>query len=463
MFSRTFVNCTVLSKGDEYDSVTYKDSIISVGGNERGNEVVDLDGALVIPGFIDSHTHLYGTALKLMTEDLDGLSRREVLVRLSAAKPSSRGWVVSRGWDESTWKKTDFLTPDEIANDAPTVAIRVDGHMAVLNKPGIHKARDMGIEVAEDGLINEERLDKLLNAVRDSKGIAEALVNAEEYCLSHGITTLSDIEPPELLTSYMEMPHMMRIVFNPIGTNSSQYRTEDMINSNLYMGYVKLLADGSIGSRTAAMSDGYRDSDDHPGTIYDDSKLSALYSQIIRSGSEVTTHAIGDLAVDQVIRISKKHSNRRVKIEHNEFVLPLRNEMEERDIVVSMQPNFLRWSFPGGMYERRLGSGYIGLNNRYGSLLKNGVKVAFGSDSMPIGPIYGIKLAMNPPSSGQKISFDQALKCYTENSAYALHLEDITGKIEPGFKSDLVVLDRDDLSVRMTLYEGEVKYKNGKM
>jgi len=208
------------------------------------------------------------------------------------------------------------------------------------------------------------------------------------------------------------------------------------------------------------MSDGYRDSDASPSLVYSDSQLEALYSEIISSGNDVMTHAIGDVAIDQVIRTTKKFDKGRLKIEHNEFVLPLRTEMEEKGMVVSMQPNFLRWSFKGGMYERRLGSGYIGLNNRFGSLLKNGVKVAFGSDSMPVGPMYGINLAMKPPTSGQKISFDQAIKCYTENSAYALHLEGITGMLEPGKKSDIVALDRNDLSVLKTYFEGVEKYSS---
>lgn len=462
MFSRTFVNCTVLNNGLEYDSITFDESVISIGGENKGNDVLDLEGALVLPGFVDSHAHLYSTALKLMTEDLDGLSRREVLVRLAEAKPSSRGWVVSRGWDESLWKKTDFLTPDEITNESPTVAIRVDGHMAILNKPGISKAREMGIPVDEDGLVNEGNLDRLQEGLRNNVGFSEQLLKAEDYCLSNGITTISDVEAPELLPGYMDMQHRMRVVFNPIGKNNMYYRTGEKIRDNLYMGHTKLFADGSIGSRTAVMSDGYRDSDASPELIYDDSKLEALYNSIVSRGDEVMTHAIGDVAVDQVIRMSKKFSHKRVKIEHNEFVLPMRNEMEERDILVSMQPNFLRWSFSGGMYERRLGSGYIGLNNRYGSLLKNGVRVAFGSDSMPIGPIYGIKLAMNPPTSGQKISFDNAIRCYTENSAYALHLENITGTLDPGKKADMVVLDKKDLSVRMTVFGGQIVFNSEK-
>jgi len=460
MFSKTLENCTVLSGGEEYDSITFDENIISLGGKEKGNQVLDMNGAVIVPGFVDSHMHLYSTALKLMTQDLEGLSRREVLLKLTGAKPNQNGWVVSRGWDESLWKKQEFLTPDEISNGNPVLAIRVDGHMAVLNKKGIMESIGLGLHVESDGVIKEGELDKLMSRIKPSSDINEAIMRAEEYCLSQGITSISDIETPDLLADYRKMQHKLRIVFNPIGLHRMGFNTGDLVSENLYMGHVKLFADGSVGARTAVMSDGYRDSDASPSLVYSDSQLEALYSEIISSGNDVMTHAIGDVAIDQVIRTTKKFDKGRLKIEHNEFVLPLRTEMEEKGMVVSMQPNFLRWSFKGGMYERRLGSGYIGLNNRFGSLLKNGVKVAFGSDSMPVGPMYGINLAMKPPTSGQKISFDQAIKCYTENSAYALHLEGITGMLEPGKKSDIVALDRNDLSVLKTYFEGVEKYSS---
>lgn len=460
MHSKTLVNCTVLSDGREYDSITFSDEIISLGGEVNGNQVIDLEGAVVVPGFIDSHMHLHSSALKLMTEDLDGLSRREVILKLSSAPPGESGWVVSRGWDESLWKKKEFLAPDEITNENPVLAIRVDGHMAILNKKGMQESAGMGLSVDPDGIIKEDELSKLMAVVNPKKSISESLLKAENYCLSKGITSISDVELEDLLPVYEKMQHELRVVFNPIGVNRTDYVTGDRIKQNLHMGHVKLFADGSVGARTAVMSDGYRDSDTRPDLIHTDSEIEALYREIIKSGNEVMTHAIGDVAIDQVIRTIKKFNNAaRLKIEHNEFVLPLINEMEEKGMIASMQPNFLRWSFKGGLYERRLGSGYIGLNNRFGSLLKNGVKVAFGSDSMPVGPVYGMKLAVNPPTSGQKISFDQALKCYTENSAYALHLEKITGKLAPGLKADFAVLDRKDLSVLRTFFEGMEKYR----
>lgn len=455
MFSKTLVNCTVYSGEDQYDSITFNEKILSLGGEAKGENVIDMNGAAIVPGFVDSHAHLYHTAMKIVNVDLTGMSRKETIKALSESTPSYNGWVVARGWDESEWDSTEFLNPEEIENDHPLLAVRVDGHMAILNKEGMERCRTMGINFGSDGVILESDLNRLQSQVKPEFSIKDAIQRAEEFCLSKGVTTVSDITGIENLNLYESFDHRLRVVFNPIGQSDPRYKTGDRVSDNLYMGHVKLFADGSVGARTAAMSEGYRDSDANPDLLHSDSQLKSLYHDFKSEGYRVMTHAIGDLAVNQVIRTIKEIGGSRMKIEHNEFVLPLREEMEEKDMIVSMQPNFLRWSFPGGLYEKRLGSGYLSLNNRFGSLIKNGARVSFGSDSMPLDPVYGIKLAINPPTSGQKLSLDQAIKCYTENSAYALNLENETGKIEKGFEADIVALKRSDMSVAKTFFGGK--------
>jgi predicted amidohydrolase YtcJ len=123
------------------------------------------------------------------------------------------------------------------------------------------------------------------------------------------------------------------------------------------------------------------------------------------------THAIGDLAVNQVIRVSKKFRGRRLRVEHNELVIPEESEADEVDLVCSMQPNFLQWSAQGGLYERRLGPYILSANNHFRCLLERGVRLAFGSDSMPLDPVYGISLTLNPPHHKQKLSLQKAITC----------------------------------------------------
>jgi predicted amidohydrolase YtcJ len=435
-----FVDCAVYTPWDITDSLVFSERVIQVGGGLRGDVEVDLHGALVVPGFVDAHAHLRSTAFKLATLDLQGKSREEVVEYLRHASPTVNGWVYARGWDESFWSRVDYLTPDEIESEYPVLAVRVDGHMGVLNPRGVSVARNMGVEPSPPGLVRESELVKLESKITEGFDASGWLDKAQKHCLERGVTAICDIGKPESVEHYLRDPPKIRIVFSPIGLTDRGWRTGEQLAPNLYVGFTKLFADGSIGARTAAVSSGYADGEGEPRLFYTDSQLEATYKESISSGMEVMTHAIGDLAVAQVLRVSKRFSGRRLRVEHNELVIPEELEADEVDLVCSMQPNFLQWSAQGGLYERRLGSYVISANNHFRCLLERGVRLAFGSDSMPLDPAYGISLALNPPHSKQKLSLQEAVTCYTYNSAYANHLETQLGSIEVGKAADLVVM-----------------------
>ncbi len=142
-----------------------------------------------------------------------------------------------------------------------------------------------------------------------------------------------------------------------------------------------------------------------------------------------------------------------------------------------MQPNFAgEWGQPGGMYEQRLGPDRLRLTNPYRSLLDEGIRVAFGSDCgycppWPFNPLYGLWAAVDNPIEESRITLEEAVRCYTLDAAHASFEEDIKGSIEPGKLADMVVLDRDILTVDpeeiietkalMTIVGGEVVYERG--
>jgi predicted amidohydrolase YtcJ len=455
MRTTRFTNCVVYTPWDTADSVVFSDRIIQVGGGLRADVEVDLGGAVVAPGFVDSHAHLRSTAFKLATVDLQGKTRLQVVRYLSDAQPNMGGWVYARGWDESFWDKPEYLAPDEIENSAPVLAVRVDGHMGVVNTEGIRVARSLGLNVGVDGVVREGELTKLVGEITRWYSYDEWLTRAQDHCLEEGVTTVCDIDQAHTVDHYIERPPKVRVVLCPIGLSNFKWRTGEEVGPNLYWGFTKLFADGSIGARTAAVSSGYVDGSGDPRLLYTDSQLEAVYTESLSRGMEPMTHAIGDLAVAQVIRVSGRFAGRRLRVEHNELVLPEELEANEASVVCSMQPNFLQWSYPGGLYERRLGPAAVHSNNHYACLLRLGVRVAFGSDSMPLGPANGINLALNPPSPKQKLSLRGALTCYTYNSAYANHLEHLVGSIEPGKAADLVVLDTEPrVKVKQTYFGG---------
>ncbi|WP_050033336.1 amidohydrolase family protein [Halorubrum halophilum] len=115
----------------------------------------------------------------------------------------------------------------------------------------------------------------------------------------------------------------------------------------------------------------------------------------------------------------------RLRVEHLELATDEAiDRMAELGIVASMQPNFLQWAGEGGIYETVLGDEARGANNRFRSVCDAGVSLAFGSDTMPIGPLHGIHHAVNAPHDAQRLSVDEAIAAYTRDAAYAEFTED---------------------------------------
>jgi len=218
----------------------------------------------------------------------------------------------------------------------------------------------------------------------------------------------------------------------------------------LRFGAIKDFSDGSLGARTAALHRPYSDGGkergalEHPGRA-----LKKAVSRAHKIGFQMGIHAIGDRAIDAVIdayeNALREHprEDHRHRIEH--FELPTDDALERCStlgIVPVMQPNFVvEWSQPGGLYEIRLGPDRMIRNNPHRLITRQGLSLAFGSDGMPYGPIYGLQGAVTPPFSNQRISLHKALEAYTLGGAFASCEEDIKGRLAPGYLADLVIID----------------------
>ncbi|MFB6197355.1 MAG: amidohydrolase family protein, partial [Halobacteriaceae archaeon] len=158
----------------------------------------------------------------------------------------------------------------------------------------------------------------------------------------------------------------------------------------------------------------------------------------------------------------------RHRVEHVELATDAQIErFHEAGIVPSMQPNFLKWAREDGLYEERLGTARTRQTNRFPAHLEGGAPLAFGSDCMPMNPLYGIHEVVNAPTPRQRLDVTSALRAYTAGAAYAGFDEDRFGTIEPGKRGDLVVLDRspwehsdeiDDIDVQLTIVDGTIVY-----
>ncbi|MCA1814590.1 MAG: amidohydrolase family protein, partial [Halobacteriales archaeon] len=187
-------------------------------------------------------------------------------------------------------------------------------------------------------------------------------------------------------------------------------------------------------------------------------------------------HCIGDKAItaclDAIEAAVKKRPRKdhRHRLEHFEFATDEHIARAQKlGCVASVQPNFIgAWGLPGAMYEARLGKDAARMLNRFRVMHDLGLKLAFGSDNMPLGPLNALHWAVNGPNKEQRLEPEEALRAHTLDAAWAGFEEQSRGSIEPGKLADLAVLSGDPrakpkeinkLRVDMTFLGGEMVWK----
>ncbi|ELZ42141.1 amidohydrolase [Halorubrum californiense DSM 19288] len=474
-------------------------------------DVVDLDGRVLLPGFVDAHTHLTTVGRYLVHADLsaanspadavDLLAERAAEVESAesgAEKSESDDWVLGYGYDESTWDESRYLTRedlDRVSTERPVAAFREDMHVAAVNGVALDRfadaladAPDETVPTGDDGeptgVLLEAAIDPIYRAVEPGPSETRAVVEAAlDGCAARGITgfhdmvrdshaprVYRDLDAAGELTARVRInywsDHLDAVREVGLATNAGS----DMVQ----VGAIKSYTDGSLGGRTARLSEPYADATDETGQwVVDPDELNETVADATDAGFQFTAHAIGDEAVDAVLDAYEDASRTdageaRHRIEHVELADDDAIErLAETGVVASVQPNFLKWAREGGLYEERLGPERTAETNRYREMLDAGVELAFGSDGMPMDPLVGVHHAVNAPAASQRLTVTEALRAYTSGAAYAGFDEDRLGTIEAGKRADLVALDdspweRDDavdeIHVALTVVDGEVVF-----
>jgi predicted amidohydrolase YtcJ len=479
--------------------------VLAVGEEEEildlvptAKRVIDLGGKTVIPGFIDSHTHLTSSGVKAAHVQLDKAGSLDEAVQfLKAAVPKyPKGeWILGYGWDESDWTQKRFLKAsdlDLISNDHPIMATRVCGHLASVNGIGLKK---LGISLNQAG-VEKDRLgrptgvlkdidevwekvrptaDQIRNGVRmgnriaNEKGITTAVDNAAEGTLKH----IREIETGHELTTRM----IVNIPVEQVDHMISLGITSGMGSPMVRIGGIKIFTDGSIGAKTAFVSHGYKDDQKNKGMLlFPKEEYESVVRKAVEHNIQTVTHAIGDEAIEMVISTFENLPDtsilrkQRHRIEHAEMI----NEYQIRravslGLILSMQPNFVgRWQQPGGLYELRFNEEQVRGMNMFRVALDNGARLSFGSDGMPYGPLYGIWSATTHRNNRVRLTVEEALRCYTLESAYSIFQENSLGSITVGKRADFVVLSDNilevppdeiiDIDIEMTVVGGIVEY-----
>jgi len=486
-----------------------RDKICAVGANERiramagdDTEVIDLGGKIVLPGFIDCHTHFLQMGISLSHLDLRGAtSIDEVLDRLSErARDTEKGaWILGRQWDESKWRERRYITRfdlDKAAPDNPVMLKRMDGHLWVVNTRGFKTA-----EIPQDaaGVEKDPSTGEPTGLLRWGAksyvarciipGTAEkarGLKLASDKALKYGVTTVTEFVAniPLFAAAASSGDLVVRVyvgmgedVFSGLEQKGSM---SDPLDSDLLtLGVVKMFADGSIGAQTAALFEPYNDDPGTSGQLATTpDNLRNRISRVHASGGQVAVHAIGDRGIKTLLDAfgsvleERPRNNHRHRIEHAEMLNDdLMDQIQKLGVVLSVQPNFIgEWGGPGELYEKRLGDRYRGLNPLR-AIADRGIPMAFGSDCMPFDPMYGIWSAVNNPVQENAISLSEAIYGYTLGAAYASFEEEVKGSIETDKLADLVVLSSTDLPkgrlkdipVEVTIVGGRVLYARDKM
>jgi hypothetical protein len=441
------------------------------------SEAIDLKGKTVLPGFYDSHVHLAQTGLNMLCVDLSNVKSIKELLELIKKKANEipKGELIRAiGFDESKIKEKRFPTRYELdycAPDNPVWINRVEYHTSIVNSMALHMLNLPfnleGIVKNEKGLPNGQlrgkansiSRNKMLGIISDnmrSEGIDKALTIAIE----NGITTINameggflfyDKDAEYILENKSTLPIDVVLFYQIVDI-------EKVINKGLKRIGGCLFLDGSFGSRTAALDSPYNDLDGINGTLFfSQEELNDFVLRAHRNNLQITVHAIGSRAIEQILNAYEYAQNvfhrkdHRHRIEH--FELPSQEHIERAarlNLILSMQPTYeYYWGGSGKMYETRLGTDRRKLTNPLKKIIDNGLIIAGGSDSdvTPMNPILGIYSAVNHPTNEYAIDVLDAIRLFTINGAKAVFEEEYKGSIEVGKYADFVILDKNPLRV----------------
>jgi predicted amidohydrolase YtcJ len=412
-------------------------------------------------------------------------------------------WILGGRWDQELFVEKRYPTCkdlDTAVRDRPVFLMRVCGHIGVANSKALELAGitketavaggkvDLGEVTGEpNGILRENALELMWKKVhrRTGKELEKACLAACRKAVEAGLTCVH-----WMVTSGKEMKAIQRLhaerklplrVYLGIDVEFIDELTSlglltgfgsDMAK----IGFVKILADGSMGGRTAAMKKPYSDELGTSGMmLYTQGKLNKLVQKAHRAGLQLAIHAIGDRAVDSVLKAYEKalkefpRANHRHRIEHCSVLNPrLIKRMKRLNLVASVQPHFIVSDF---WAIDRVGKARARWVFPFKKLIQEGIVVASGSDCPVelINPILGIWGAVARKSFPEEsLTVEEALRTYTINAAYASFDEDKRGTIEVGKLADLTVLSDDpfsiapdkirEVSVEKTIVDGKVVY-----
>ena len=521
---------TVNEKQPRAEAIAVRDQrIVFVGSNEDARKfhgdktrIIDLGGKTVVPGFTDSHCHIFGIGEREMKLNLEGTNTLEdflARVKERVAQTERSKWITGRGWIETFWKPPQFPARqdlDKIAPDNPVFLTRADGHASVANSAALKIARidkstpdPFGGQILKtNGELNGMLLDNAQDLV--AKNIPKPTEAEREQALLRGIEREIGLgwceiqnagsykDDVDLIKNAFESGkakiRFINAVYGP-GEDAENFLHEGSIigafNHHFTQRTIKVVFDGALGSRGAALLKPYSDSPDTSGYLTEKpEELKPMFEEALRRGIQVETHAIGDRANRIILDLyeqafkavspdQRKIRDPRWRVEHAQIVDPADiPRFAELGVIPSMQSSHAisdLFFAPARLGMDRLDGAYA-----WQSFLKSGAIICGGSDAPvergePMIEFYAAvarKSVKGESGEGwhpeQAVSREQALKMFTIWPAYAAFEEKDKGSIEVGELADFTMLSQDIMKIPepeilktrcvMTIIGGEIVF-----
>ena len=503
---------TVITNGKVYvergvfaQGLCIEDGIIKVvGTNEQvlaaapaSAEIIDADGRTIIPGFNDSHLHLYSFGELLQSIDLHAATSKADVKRLTEefiarTRPAPGTVLHGNGWHQDYFTDDPTMLTrwdlDAITTEYPLVFSRACGHAVTVNTPALEKAGvtrdtpqpegarfDLDENGEPNGIFREAAASLLgcLDPVRDEAYMDATLRLAMKEAARYGITSVQTMDITaanyeQMIAAYdrVQSDPTLRVYHQCNFMDPASYQkfldlghttgTGDAFHK---YGPLKLFVDGSLGARTATLREDYAD---EPGTRGIQTLTQAQSDEMVqmadRNGCQVAVHAIGDAAIQQILdsydTVCHGSNPRRHGVVHCQITdRPLVERFTENDILAYIQPIFLHYDMT--VLESRVGKELAATSYAFHTMNQLGIHTSFGTDC-PVEHLNTLnnlycavtrKNLKGEPAGGfypeECMDIYEAVDGYTAAGAYASFEEGVKGRLKPGYYADLVILDKD--------------------
>ena len=470
------------------------DRIIAVGGDDlaqqfNARQTLDLHGQFVMPGFVDTHTHLSGhPPWYIDLTKVRSIVEITALVKEKASVLPEGHWITGYGWSEDVLAEQRRPLRDDLDDAAPNNPVgltRAGGHSAVFNSAALavgkideHTAQPESgtIEKGADGGLNgiiRERHELLLDLapVATDDVVRDSFISNLRDLFKLGITSL--VQAADSIDHY---PEWQRIYAEHRGTlprAAVQVRWEGdermaafgsrtgAGDEHLRLGAIKVFADGGFTGPAAFTKKPYRGMGEYRGSLtMSEAELARIFDEAHRAGWQIGVHAIGDAAIELVVAQLATVLRTTPRADHrhylNHFTIRPADEtmqvMAANHISITQQPNFTYTL--QGRYAAYLGDAELQTNNPMRSPMSHGVLVALSSDILPLGPFVGIRAAVTRKGmtgktygENEKLTIQEALTGYTRLAAWLTFEENLKGTLEPGKLADFIVLGQNPLTI----------------